>query len=55
MPERATTPSLAYTSRSTSGAADAEGNVPQPRHLTPSETLMRGHTPAGTAPGRGEP
>jgi hypothetical protein len=50
MPERATTTTLAYTSRSAGGATDAEGNLPKTRDRL--ESMMRGYNSPRTGSGR---
>jgi hypothetical protein len=50
MPERASPTSLAYTSRSTGGAREAEGNVPKTRDAL--ESIMRGHNSPRPGSGR---
>jgi hypothetical protein len=50
MPEGATTTTLAYTSRSTGGATDAEQNLPKTRDGL--ESMMRGYNSPRTGSGR---
>ena len=50
MPERATTTTLAYTSRSTVVARDAEQNLPKTRDGL--ESMMRGYNSPRTGSGR---